>query len=145
MRIAYLINQYPKVSHSFIRREIQALERRGVTVVRLALRGWDGDLVDVEDQLERERTWYALRDGALALIKALVRTFFTHPVLLWRAFSLACRMGLHAERALPVHLIYVTEACRIRLWLNDTPVEHLHAHFGTNSAEIAMLVHIRGV
>ena len=32
MHIAYFINQYPKVSHSFIRREILALERQGVEV-----------------------------------------------------------------------------------------------------------------
>jgi hypothetical protein len=25
--VAYLVNQYPKASHSFIRREIEALER----------------------------------------------------------------------------------------------------------------------
>jgi len=30
LRVAYLVNQYPKVSHSFIRREILALERQGV-------------------------------------------------------------------------------------------------------------------
>ena len=51
--IAYFINQYPKVSHSFIRREILALERQGFSVERIALRGWDGDLVDVEDLRER--------------------------------------------------------------------------------------------
>ena len=28
-RLCYLVSQYPKVSHSFIRREILALERRG--------------------------------------------------------------------------------------------------------------------
>jgi transposase InsO family protein len=56
MRIAYLINQYPKVSHSFIRCEIQALERRGINVMRIALRGWDDVLVDPDDELERERT-----------------------------------------------------------------------------------------
>ena len=28
LRVAYLTNQYPKVSHSFIRREILALERQ---------------------------------------------------------------------------------------------------------------------
>ena len=39
--IAYLINQYPKVSHSFIRREILALERQGIEVQRWASRGWD--------------------------------------------------------------------------------------------------------
>ena len=59
MRIAYLVNQYPKVSHSFIRREILALERQGFEVIRIALRGWAGELVDEEDRIERET--YALR------------------------------------------------------------------------------------
>ena len=40
MRVAYLVNQYPTVSHTFIRREILALERCGVEVTRFALRGW---------------------------------------------------------------------------------------------------------
>ena len=53
MRIAYLINQYPKVSHTFIRREILALERRGITVSRIALRGWDIPLVGEDDLRER--------------------------------------------------------------------------------------------
>ena len=55
MRIAYLINQYPKVSHSFIRREILALERQGTAVIRIALRGWDGPIVDEKDVLERKK------------------------------------------------------------------------------------------
>ena len=67
MRIAYLVNQYPTVSHSFIRREILALERRGVEVMRIALREWDRELLDAENQLERERTRYVLREGAPAL------------------------------------------------------------------------------
>lgn len=40
--IAYFTNQYPKVSHSFVRREILALEAHGVQVHRFALRGWVG-------------------------------------------------------------------------------------------------------
>jgi hypothetical protein len=32
-KIAYFINQYPKVSHSFIRREIRALEALGARVL----------------------------------------------------------------------------------------------------------------
>ena len=53
MNVAYLINQYPKVSHTFIRREIAALERQGVTVQRFALRGWDAEVADPEDAAER--------------------------------------------------------------------------------------------
>ena len=66
-RIAYIINQYPKVSHSFIRREILALERQGLKIQRIALRGWDGDLVDEEDRLERGQTRYVLQEGLFGL------------------------------------------------------------------------------
>ena len=73
MRIAYLANQYPSVSHSFIRREILALERRGFEVMRIAIREWNPELLDAENQSERERTRYVLREGAPALLIALMR------------------------------------------------------------------------
>jgi glycosyltransferase involved in cell wall biosynthesis len=49
-------------------------------------------------------------------------------------------MSRRSERPWPVHLVYVAEACRIVRWLADTGTTHVHAHFGTNSAEVAMLV-----
>jgi colanic acid/amylovoran biosynthesis glycosyltransferase len=45
MNIAYLINQYPKVSHSFIRREILELENQGLSITRIAMRGWSESVV----------------------------------------------------------------------------------------------------
>ena len=144
MRIAYLVNQYPTVSHSFIRREILALERRGVEVMRIALRGWDGELVGGEDQLERERTRYVRREGAPALLLALARMLVTRPVRLLRALALAWQMGRRAERPLPMHFVYLAEACRIEPWLRAAKIQHLHVHFANNSAEIAMLVHALG-
>jgi colanic acid/amylovoran biosynthesis glycosyltransferase len=104
MRVAYLVNQYPMVSHVFIRREILALERRGVEITRIALRGWHGELVDEEDHLERKRTRYVLRDGVPALLSALARMLVTRPVRLMKALGLALYMGRRAERPLPVHL-----------------------------------------
>src|ERR1700683_534776 len=144
MRIAYLVNQYPKISHSFIRREILALERHGFEVVRIALRGWAGEVLDEEDHIERKRTRYVLRRGAPALLLALARALLSRPASLIRALSLACHMSRHAERPLFVHLIYLAEACRIETWLRYAGVQHLHVHFGTNSAEVAMLVRSLG-
>jgi glycosyltransferase involved in cell wall biosynthesis len=148
MRVAYLINQYPKVSHSFIRREILALERHGFEVMRIALRGWDLELVDPEDLQERTRTRYVLRDGTLALLSALILAALSRPARLFRATSLAWRMSRRSDRSLLVHLAYVAEACRIEAWLREAKIEHriehLHAHFGTNSADVAMLVNELG-
>jgi colanic acid/amylovoran biosynthesis glycosyltransferase len=144
MRVAYLVNQYPKVSHSFIRREILALERRGVEVTRIALRGWDLELVDPEDLQERTRTRYVLRDGAPALLGAVVFAALSRPARLFRALSLAWRMRRRSDRSLLSHFAYLAEACRIQAWLRSAKIEHLHAHFGTNSADVAMLVNELG-
>jgi glycosyltransferase involved in cell wall biosynthesis len=144
VKIAYFVNQYPKVSHSFIRREILAVERQGFEVLRIALRGWDGPLPDEEDQRERQRTRYVLRRGVWGLLLPLLVTLLRRPARLLAALHLAMRLARDSERSLPYHLIYVMEACRIALWLADAGAEHLHAHFGTNSAEIATLVRALG-
>jgi len=144
MQVAYLINQYPKVSHSFIRREIRALERRGIHVMRIALRGWADNLEDPADEEERKITHYVLRQGPVALLGAILQVLALKPLGLIQTLGLAFRMSQQAERPLPIHLIYLAEACRIFLWVRAEKVQHLHAHFGTNSAEIAMLVHALG-
>ena len=144
MRVAYLINQYPSVSHTFIRREIHALERLGFEIMRISIRGWDSDLADDDDRAERARTRYVLHEGAFPLLLAVVRMLARRPVRLIRAVRLAWRMSWRAARPLSVHLAYVAEACRIEPWLREARIAHVHAHFGTNSAEIAMLVHVLG-
>src|SRR5690348_6997384 len=144
MRIAYLVNQYPMISHSFIRREIHALERQGFEVLRIALRGWEGDLVDAQDRDERTRTRYVLREGAWPLLVALARTALVRPADLLRALVLAWRMSRRSDRPLPFHLVYLAEACRIAAWLRKAQADHLHVHFGTNPAEVAMLARALG-
>lgn len=143
-RIAYFINQYPTVSHSFIRREILALERQGLEVLRIAARGWDGELVDAGDLQERTRTHYVLEGGVFALIQATLRVMLTRPIRFAIAFKLAARMGRRAERSLAYHFAYLAEACRMLPWLQSFGATHVHAHFGTNSTEVAMLVHALG-
>lgn len=143
-RVAYLINQYPKVSHSFIRREILALERQGFEILRIALRGWDADLVDDEDVAEQRKTHYILKRGFLPIVVAVVRTLVGSPRRFFSALRLLLRVGWRAQRSLPYHLFYLAEACRILALLRSLGAGHLHAHFGTNSAEIAMLVHALG-
>ena len=142
--IAYLVNQYPMVSHSFIRREIHALERQGFRVRRVAMRGWNEPLADLQDQQERTQTHFLLRHGAWGLIGPLVRTLVTSPGRFIKAASLALRTGRHANRSLAHQLAYLAEACVLRGWLKDWGVRHVHAHFGTNGTQVAMLTHALG-
>ncbi|WP_109477837.1 glycosyltransferase [Paraburkholderia sp. C35] len=139
MRVAYVVNQYPKVSHSFIRREILALEKLGVNVARFALRGWKDDLVDASDVSERERTEYLLRDGVLPLLSALVLQIVLNSSRFLRALGQTLRMIHRTDRTLALHAITLAEACYLARRMRGRDITHMHAHFGTNSTEVAML------
>jgi glycosyltransferase involved in cell wall biosynthesis len=142
--VAYVINRYPKVSHTFIRREIRALERRGIEVHRYASRGWVDAAADPADEQERAATRYLLRGGFAALLFALVRRAVTHPASFCRAFGVTCRLSRGSDRPWVVHVAYLAQACRLVAWLCDAGVRHVHAHFGTNPPEVAWLAHLLG-
>jgi colanic acid/amylovoran biosynthesis glycosyltransferase len=143
-QVAYLVNQYPKVSHSFIRREIQALERMGLAVQRYAVRGWADLLADDEDLRERERTRYLLAGGAGPLAWAVLATLLASPARFVAALRMALAMSRRADRPWPLHLVYFAEACLLQRWMAATGIDHLHAHFGTNPAEVAALANALG-
>ena len=138
MRIAYLINHYPKVSHSFVRREILALERRGIDVFRVGVRGWDDPAPDPADQAERARTRYLLQGGLAGPIADMLRLALTRPGRFVKALRLAFSMWRRSGQRLFRHLAYLAEAARLVRWLEVERISHLHAHFGTNPAEVAM-------
>lgn len=142
VHVAYIVNQYPKVSHSFIRREIQAVEDYDVIVSRYAIRGWtDGTLVDTADRDEQSRTNYVLRQSPFNIAAAILSAIVRSP----RSFLAAAGVAISAMRRSTgrrlVHLAYLAEAAVIADWALKAGVEHIHAHFGTNSAEVAMLAH----
>lgn len=139
MKIAYLVNQYPKVSHSFIRREISAVEACGVEVLRFSIRSCSSELVDAADKAELEKTQIILSAGALGLLSNFVWVLATKPVRLLTALWLTIKVGYRSERGLLRNFIYLVEACVFLNQIAKCNVDHVHAHFGTNSTTVAML------
>ena len=143
MKLAYIVNTYPRPSHSFIRREIRALEAAGHEVQRLAMRADAAPLVDPDDSAEAARTFRVLDQGPVPLGAALLRAGLRHPSRMARALRLAWACGRAGRGGVPGtggplrHLIYLAEAAVVAGRIGDA--DHIHAHFGTNSATVAML------
>ena len=144
MQIAYILNAYPQPSHSFIRREIRAMERRGHGVTRLAMRRPDAPSGDAGDREEEARTLYVLERGAAALLMALARAAWRAPPRMLRALGAALAMGRASEAGVARHLIYLAEAASVAESCRAAGATHAHAHFGTNSAAVARLAHLLG-
>lgn len=144
MRIAYLVNQYPKISHSFIRREIDALERHGFEVERFSVRRTTEPLADERDVAESARTRVILDGGWARLAASLIRTVITRPWRVVGASVVLGRLGWRSRRGLAYHVVYLAEACVLRELVAASRCEHVHAHFATNPATVAALCRALG-
>lgn len=140
MTIAYLVNQYPKVSHSFIRREVQALERQGLSIARYAIRSDYTELVDTADQAEFDKTTILLNQSFLSIAVSITIGFLTAPIGALKALRLAMRMGRRSERGLLLHGVYWLQMLMLVRFMRRSNVTHIHAHFGTNSSTVACLI-----
>ena len=138
MRIAYFTNQYPAVSHTFIRREIHALETLGVTVIRYAIRPPPQTLVDSADKAEHQKTRHIVQAGLGQVLRYFVLTLVKQPLAVISLFYVAAKMGWRSDRGIVRHFAYVVEATLLSAWCRHDGIEHLHAHFGTNPAAVAM-------
>jgi glycosyltransferase involved in cell wall biosynthesis len=100
--------------------------------------------VSPADREERTRTRFVQQGGRTALLGALLRAGLTRPVRFARAKRLAWRQYRRSDRGWRWHLADLAQACVLREWLADSRAEHLHAHFATNAAEVAMLCRVLG-
>ena len=142
-RLAYVVNQYPQPSQSFIRREIRALEGLGYDVRRFTVRRWNGTLVDGGDREENRRTTAILEQGPTAAAWSVLAAAAA-PRRFLAALRQAWRWGRRSDRGRLLNLVYFVEACILLRLLRRESVEHLHAHFGTNSTSVAMLCRLLG-
>lgn len=139
MKIAYILNTYPAPSHSFIRREIRALERRGLSIMRIAMRPHDGRLVDQGDQEEARATHHVLTRGVPALILAFLVLAMNRPGAMLSALALMLRCARGSEAGYLKHVVYLLEAAYVARRVMAARAGRMHAHFGTNATTVAML------
>jgi colanic acid/amylovoran biosynthesis glycosyltransferase len=139
LKLCYVINLYPKPSHSFIRREILALEQHGAQILRVAFRGWDEAAADSRDAAEQALTRYTLRSGLVGLGVSVCRNMLGRPIRFLEAASQAWHLGRNSDKALWRHVMYLAESCVVADEVRSFGATHIHAHFGTNSAEVALL------
>ncbi|HEY4220076.1 MAG TPA: glycosyltransferase family 4 protein [Myxococcota bacterium] len=146
-KVAYLVNQYPKVSHTFIRREIHALEALGVDVERFSVRDTKADAQDDADKREADLTRVLLDKsprGVLAFARAALARARKNPLAALGALRTAVALGRSSDRGALVHLAYLAEAAQLAELLEKDGISHVHAHFGTNSATVALLAEALG-
>ena len=135
-----MTNRYPAVSHSFIRREIEAIEAEGAEVFRFSVRAADRhNLPDDRDRAEFVRTYVLLDVGALRLLVEVLRVFARSPIRSMAALKVAFAKADWRPLGLVRRIAYFAEAAILAHRMRKERIQHLHVHFGTNPAMVARI------
>ncbi|PIE23022.1 MAG: colanic acid biosynthesis glycosyltransferase WcaL [Planctomycetota bacterium] len=140
-RIAYLTSQYPAPSHTFIQREVTALRAMNRQVDTYSVRGRPDDPHSGTEEREAARTTTFLLQEArnpASLIRAKLAAW-AHPGRAFRALRLAFATSAPGPRALLYQMFYYGEACILARKLRRTGATHLHVHFASGAANVALI------
>jgi glycosyltransferase involved in cell wall biosynthesis len=143
--VAYLVSQYPAISHAFIEREVLALRELG----------WEVDTFSINPPAPQQLLTAVTRQEAASTPAVLAdrrRVLRANLALLARQPQV-WGAGLRASRRLAApdvrtrlwNLFYLLEAVFLLAELRRTGHRHLHVHFANNAAQVARLVTALGI
>lgn len=140
-RIAYLLSQYPGISHTFLLQEILGLRELGFDIATASINPPDR----AQDQLipaeadAAETTFYIKSMPWPRATLHLLRVACAAPLFILRAVRAAFRLEPSSVRQRLYSLFYVAEAILLADWIRRRGITHLHVHFGGAVATVGLL------
>lgn len=139
MRIAYLVSQYPASSHTFIRREIEALRARGADIQIYSVRPPSQDeLASDRDKAAFAETTYLLPMSPLVLIRSFIWALVAQPRSYFSTLRLALNHRAPGMRAWLWSIFYFAEAIVLARALRADGIDRLHNHFANAGANVGL-------
>jgi colanic acid/amylovoran biosynthesis glycosyltransferase len=140
-RLAYLVNKYPALSHTFIFREVDGLRRLGFDIRVASINACDRSPEDMpaDEAAELNTVYYVKRGGVRGALKSHVPVFLRSPLRYLQGLAAALRLAGLDPRALALHFFYFVEAVMIGHWMKRSGIGHLHAHFGGSVSTVGLI------
>jgi glycosyltransferase involved in cell wall biosynthesis len=140
LRAAYLTSRYPAISHSFIAREVETLRRLGMRIDTFGIHRADPEHVLCAADRDALRTTYAVAPPRWgAVLAAHARALLVRP----RRYLATLRLGLGfpvpSGRARLRRLVHFAEGVQVWRECERRKIPHLHAHFTSPPADVALL------
>lgn len=142
IRLAYLVSRYPAVSHTFILREVQALNSQGFDIQVASINAPDRppEQMTQPEQAEVNRSFYVKPAGLLGALQAHSITLFSRPLAYFKSLWFALRLGGSDVKKILYGGFYFIEAIMIGRWMQRQHLQHIHVHFATPAATVAMIL-----
>lgn len=140
LRIAYLVSQYPASSHTFIRREVDALRAKGLDIQTFSVhRPREAERTSEADRLAFAETVYLMPVSVKVLASAHCEAFVRRPGAYFSTLRLAWRHRPPGSRALLWSCFHFAEAIVLIRYLRALNIDRLHNHFANSGATVGLL------
>ncbi len=134
-RVAYVIGTYPRLTTTFIDREIRLLRARGIEIELVSLRR-PGGVVSPEQQQVAAGTTYILPARPLDVVRT--HLWAARQPAFWRVAARLLRAPHPSLRARAMTVAHLGEGVMVAAVLRGRGIERIHAHFVDRAAVVAL-------
>jgi len=138
--VAYLVSEYPAISHTFVFREVESLRAQGFIVKTASiLRPGNLHRMTPEEQADAEQTFYMKEAGIGKIAAAHLHLALTRPGVYLRMLGRWVRLAWRAPVRLEKLAAHFGGAGLLLDWMHRNQVGHVHVHLANPAATMAML------
>ncbi|MEM7233134.1 MAG: glycosyltransferase family 4 protein [Planctomycetota bacterium] len=140
-QLSYLISQYPKVSHTFILREVRHLRNRGFRIDVASVNSPDRprENLTTEEQEEADSTFFVKQGAVGKALRAGISTLIRNPIGFLSGLVYAVRLGSTDFKKILYGVFYFAEALIVGTWMRKNGSTHIHVHFATPASTVGMI------
>lgn len=141
IRIAYLVSEYPGISHTFILREVRRLRALNFDIRVASINDPDRPASDMarEERTELATTFYVKRAGLRAFAGVHLKALLDRPSAYFKGLCFAIRLGGGDLGRIAFAICYFVEAVMIGQWMEAEHMDHLHVHFATAASTVGLI------
>ncbi len=140
-KIGYLCSEYPAISHTFISREIEIIEKEGFEVITASINKTKNLEKMGKSDIERAgRTYFIKNESKVNILKTVLKYKLFSPInyikLISETYKVSYKNGV---KSLKKSIGYFVEAILLDNWAKKEGINHIHVHFANPAATVAML------
>jgi len=140
MRIGYMMSRFPKLTETFVLREMIEMERLGIPVEVYPLQREKASTVHPEAVPFVDRARFTPWMNATILLCCL-RTFCRKPLVVLRTLTTLIKANWGSRRYLSGAILFFPKALYLAEVMRRDRITHLHAHFASHPAMVGWVIH----
>ena len=137
-RVGYFVSEYPSRSHTFIRREIEVLEARGLDVARYSQRKIrESELLNLSEQEEFDRTRSLFPISIVGTIRTHLESLLRQPARYLGVLVQSIRRRPAGKISMVRSIAYFLQGISLAEVLKEDKIDFLHIHFINSGVHVA--------